>query len=832
MKTAVATVSETGVVTPATPVCLNSTAITATAHDGSGKNSTCVITVRQSVEDLALNKTTAELYLGQPLTLTPTIVPANAYNKAVDWTSSDINVATVSAAGVVTPLQKGTATITAKTKDGSNKYASCTITVLDRAFDLTLSVPTSTPRYNGVNYVAINGTLQIGTIVMPAGFGCTYAYKSSNSKVVSVSSDGLIKGIKNGSATITVTAKGTTNPASDSKTLMINVYAPLRTVTLPTEAQMLVTKTTKLTARRSSGATEPLIWASSDVSVATVDQAGAVTAVKYGTAKVTATAMSNAAVTAMCLIQVTDSATNIQIIPAPGYVNANGGYVNYRGTMQLSAHVISTTGTAYQKVTWKSSNTAYVTVDTTGRIYGKKTGKATVYATAADGSGIRGQIAIQVITPVTGVNLPETDKVFIGKSKKLSISFSPSSPTFKALTWKSDNEVVGTVGADGTVTAMALGTAHITATAYNGFSDSCTITVTQPVDQITLTQEDGYSLVYKGEASKLNAAIAPDNASEQGVTWKSNNTKCATVDVQGWVTGKAAGKVTITATATDGSGVPGSISLTVISPETSVKLSKTSAVLYHNGETDALKSLKLTAAAAPSGTQYRKLTWSVASGDAATVDQDTGVVTVVKEGTSVIRATTDRGHFADCTVTVRTLPSSLAFTTTEKMLVFKQTFSLGTGAELQMDGTEPALTWTTSNKKVATVSASGIVKASKDKTGTVVITATTKNGLTATCTITVVKSLPKETADAYTVEVAKPTFGLRLEGGGYTTSDEGVAAVDAKGMVSLKQDGKATLEAGSKQIVVKVADGSPVELTLFEGMELALLSALKLCGLR
>ncbi len=881
---AVAAVSSSGVVSA---LKAGTATITATTVDGSNKSASCQITVKQYATGVALYKTSATMYTGGKLRMQATVSPSDTSDKSLTWSSSDTAVATV-ANGLVTAIKAGNVTITATTADGSNKSvaceitvwvletgvtigpvreallkpgdilmlsanvqpedahdrsviwgtsnpdvalvdggmvtavgrgtatitavtpnyvtATCEITVEDRMVDLTLSVPDGTPLVNGAYRVPVNGTLQIGTSVKPQGIGHTLSYKTSDGKVASVKS-GVIKGLKNGQATITVTAKDSKGLASKSKTLKISVYTPVGSVTLPGEAQMLTGAAKKLTAAIApSGASDKaLAWDSDNKAVATVAQDGTVTARKMGTANITATSANGKA--ASCLVRVTDRATGVQIASETG-----NAYVDYKKSLQLSAAV--SPETAYGKVTWKSSNTAYVTVDANGRVYGKKVGKATVYATAADGSGVRGQITIQVITPVKDVRLPETDKVFVGRTKKLAATLSPSKPTFKSLKWESNNEAVATVAADGTVTAKALGTAVITATAYNALSDSCTVTVAQPVTGITITPPKNGTVVYKGETTEaLEAVVAPGNANDKSLAWKSSNTKLAAVDAQGQVTGRSAGKVKITATAKDGSGVAGSISLTIVSPATSIKLNKTGVVLYQNG-TGAQKALQLTATPSPKGSKYRSLTWSVASGDAATVDASTGIVTAVKYGAAVIRATTDRGRTADCTVTVRTLPAAFNLKTTEKTLAFRQSFNLGAETDYDAGCTERALTWKSSNTKVATVSSTGVVKASKSKTGTAVITATTKNGIKASCTVKVVKSLPKGTAGTPAVEAAIPRIALRLTGGGYATSDGHVADVDGKGNVELKSDGAATLEAGGKQIVVKVEDGNLAELKL------------------
>ena len=132
--TDVAAVSNTGLVT----AVANGTAIiTATATDGSGKNATCTITVKNIpvlATGVSLDKTSETLTSkGQTVMLTATVMPSNASNKSVTWTSSNTSVATVSDTGLVTAKGEGTATITVTTADGSNKSATCKITVMTPA---------------------------------------------------------------------------------------------------------------------------------------------------------------------------------------------------------------------------------------------------------------------------------------------------------------------------------------------------------------------------------------------------------------------------------------------------------------------------------------------------------------------------------------------------------------------------------------------------------------------------------------------------------------------------------------------------------------------------
>ena len=87
------------------------------------------ITLRQLVTGITLNQTSATITEGETLQLTATVTPNNASNKTLKWSSNNTGVATVSTNGLVTAKTPGTATITVEAQDGSNKTATCSVTV-------------------------------------------------------------------------------------------------------------------------------------------------------------------------------------------------------------------------------------------------------------------------------------------------------------------------------------------------------------------------------------------------------------------------------------------------------------------------------------------------------------------------------------------------------------------------------------------------------------------------------------------------------------------------------------------------------------------------------
>lgn len=109
--------------------------ITATTVDG-GKTATCTVDVKQAVTSISLDKSEFTLFVDGTETLVATVLPENAYNAEVQWVSSNPSVATVSAAGVVTAVGVGTASITAKAQDGSDVVSpACVVTVEEESVD-------------------------------------------------------------------------------------------------------------------------------------------------------------------------------------------------------------------------------------------------------------------------------------------------------------------------------------------------------------------------------------------------------------------------------------------------------------------------------------------------------------------------------------------------------------------------------------------------------------------------------------------------------------------------------------------------------------------------
>lgn len=170
---------------------------------------------------------------------------------------------------------------------------------------------------------------------------------------------------------------------------------------------------------------------------------------------------------------------------------------------------------------------------------------------------------------VTGISLSQKTKTMdINTFSELVATLEPANATNQAITWSTDNENVVKVDQQGALASKAVGKAIITATSQDGnFSATTTVTVRSRVQSINVTANENKTLLVGVDTVKVNANVSPTTAEDGSVTWSSSDESIATVDKSGLVTTSSkTGYVDIIATANDGSGVSGKISLEVGAP--------------------------------------------------------------------------------------------------------------------------------------------------------------------------------------------------------------------------------------------------------------------------
>jgi uncharacterized protein YjdB len=237
-------------------------------------------------------------------------------------------------------------------------------------------------------------------------------------------------------------------------------------------------------------------------------------------------------------------------------LNKPSAVIPVGATEKLTA-TVTPYNAANKNVTWSSNNINVAIVNSKGAVTGISEGTAAITVTSVDG-GFTAECAVTVkpvAVPVTGVKLDrDTATVSVGATERLTATVAPEDADNKNVVWSSDSAAIATVSDDGAVTGVAAGTTTVRATTEEGgFVATCVVEVLPvaiPVTDVTLDRDN--ATVSIGGTERLIATVLPDTATNQSVSWSSDDTDIATVADDGTVTGIAAGTATVTVTSADG----------------------------------------------------------------------------------------------------------------------------------------------------------------------------------------------------------------------------------------------------------------------------------------
>jgi len=578
----------------------------------------------------------------------------------------------------------------------------------------------------------------------------------------------------------------------------VSITAPSMTVTVGSQISL------QALVQDPSGKTIPatdVFWSVQDPSIATVSSAGIVTGLAPGTTHVSASVNGKSGV-AMITVEKTPVAS---VVVTPPHVDAVPGV---RTQLSAVAYDAAQNPLAGRAITWSTSNATVATVDADGMASAVGPGAATITATAESKSGTA-TITVSQAAVATVTVTPSPLSMSVGQTTQLTATLKDGVGNVlngRSVTWSSSNPAAATVSSQGLVTAVAKGSATISATS-EGKTGTADVTTTNVAVGSVAVQPQDPSLVV-GSSVQLAAIVRDANGdvvTDRAVTWSSSNSAIAAITPSGVVTGIALGSTTITATS---EGKSGTTLLTVIAvPVGSVTVSPATASVHVGSTATLVATVK-----DQNGTVVtnRVVTWTSSNPAVATVAG--GVVTGVKVGTATVTASSE-GKSGTAAVTVAGIPvGSVTVSPASKSLLVTQNFALSvtvkdtTGAVV----TDRPVTWSSSNTSVATVSAAGVVTAVAPGSATITATSETKSGTSAVTVSPVPVSLVvvqpgQDTLLANgTVQLTALTedsVGGVLTGRTvtWTTSAASVATVSQTGLVTATSaGGKATITATSE----------------------------------
>ncbi|CDF15281.1 ig domain protein group 2 domain protein [Eubacterium sp. CAG:581] len=318
--------------------------------------------------------------------------------------------------------------------------------------------------------------------------------------------------------------------------------------------------------------------------------------------------------------------------------------------------------------------------------------------------------------------------------------------------------------------------------------------------------------LYNGKSTTLKATVFPINATNKSLTWKSSNTKVATIDKNGKVKALKVGNATITATSTDGSNVSAQCKIKVVQRVTKIKLNKSIINLSKKGKTAKLKATVL-----PNNAYNKSVTWKSNNTKVVTVDKNGKIKATTNKGTTYVNAIAKDGR------KIRTRILVVVGKKVKKITLNKTSVTLNRGAKNRTfqlkkaiknkNATYKGVSWYSSNKNVATVNSNG--KVTIKHRGKVVITVKAKDGSnkSAKCKFTVKqlvtklsynnKKQVKEVYKNKTIKFAVTVVPSNANNKGltYSSSNKKVATVNSKGVIK-------GIKAGTVTITAKAKDGS------------------------
>lgn len=633
------TVSVSGL---ATGVAIGTSTVTATAQ---GTSATAQVRVVSNVAQIRVAPATSVMVSQQTTQFTAILSDAAGNvlsGQGVTWSSSSQAVATVSATGLVTAVAPGQATITA-TEATTGRTATAAVTVVPRVGSGAIS-PSNPSFFQGQ-------TVQLSVSLLdPAGTllpGRPVIWQSSAPDIATVGrGSGLVTGVAAGTATIVAIDSLSGFAANTSVTVVIPVATLLVS---PPASTLAIGGSQQLIASAFDAAGGPLTgrpvsWSSSNNAVATVSSLGLVTAVSPGSATITASVEGRTATAAITVSP--PPVASVQLAPPSASIVVGA-------TQQFTASAFDAAGELLtgRAVSWSSTNAAVATVSAAGLVTGVATGTATVVAT------VEGRTASATVTvsapPVATVTVtPATATLVIGSTLQFSAVMRDAGNTVlpgRDVAWSTSAPTVATVSASGLVTAVAVGTATLTATS-EGRTGTATLTITNPpvasvtIDPPSVSMLPGDQVTFTARPVDGSGNLLAGRT----ITWSVGNTSVATVSTAGRVTAVTPGNTTVTATV---EGRSATAALTVNAPVASVTVTPAALSLV----VGAAQQLSATSRDADGNQlQRRPVSWTSSAPNVATISNQ-GLVAGLTPGVAVITASVE-GRTASSQVTVTLAP--------------------------------------------------------------------------------------------------------------------------------------------------------------------------------
>lgn len=683
--------------------------------------------------------------------------------------------------------------------------------------------------------ISVGQTYQL-SVLLNGIYDGIITWESSDERSVSVDS-GLITGLRITQSDVYITA---TLDAGDGvyrkATCAVKVEAAIDSFTLnPNKDQtMLVGDHLIVKANiRQTVSVAPLDWVSTDTSVFTVEtsadgKSGTITATGGGRAD---------------LVVYNTVNKDYQVLHVTVKVAIDGLKLKQE-SLSLSQYTkgynifddvsYTPTNATETGLTWSSSNTSVLTVNKEGYIsfVGPGTALVTVYPTFNPYNVMTSCMVTVVGTP-TSITLSKSEVTMnVQESVTIDVAFTPAN-TSSNLTWRPNDKSIVNISYDAkkqiaTLTGLAPGTTDINITSSEGIVSNVKVTVRQPASSIAFKEKS--VVLFSGQTVTVEPVLTPANSTDT-LKWECDDTAVATVDEKGVITGIAPGDTYVFVTAYNGALQTcfTRIAVTVYDAMQGIALPQQEYAM-NEGE-----SIIITPVLAPQTAHNQTINWTLSNSAVATTAPVRGSeteieVTAVAGGSVMLTAETEEGGYrASCLIIVAPLPTDTPEPSAPpeptatpvkiptKVVVKPATKFLKVGKTFYVKATVTGSTknkkvkWTSSKKKVCTVTQSGKVKGKKIGTAYIKATARDGSGASARCKVRVVRPITKlrikpSEADVLIGDILKLKTVIKPKNATikkvkWSTKDANIATVDSSGQVI-------GVAVGLVEIKAKAQDGS------------------------
>ncbi len=595
------------------------------------KRAYCNVTVVRAVDHVELDISNKKLLKDAKFKLSAKVFPKDVPSQEVEWSVSKEGVVSVTKDGTVKAVGAGEVEVIARSKSRPVKEAKCKVRVYLRPKSVTIVPETLNFIYGTSDNIGIN---KFRFNVLPKEAEQEVNWGTENPQLLEFYPEDAYY-----IARFSVKGKGHTRIYCETKAephvrayCIVNIGERASSISLNTNQLSLLRHGVKqllATVSPSDVVTNEVVWTSDPAGVVEIDAQGNVRGLTVGSTTITATTKAEPGRTAKCKVSVLEPATGLTLNKATLRLYLGGSHGNNQFKLEGT---ISPNSVVNKRIVWRSDNKDVADVQSDGTVVARGVGKSIIFAETEAEPVQKAQCDVTVIVPVESLTIANKLNLSVNGKGSLNPQLLPVTLANKRIIYTAEPAGYITVSEAGEVTAGAqTGVVTITAKteAEPVATQTCVVTIDNPVDRVALKES---TYLFVGGTEQLTAEVYPEDLSDRGVNWESENKEIVSVDPDGTLHALKQGVCKVFARAKLDATKEASCEVTVSIPVESITIkNKLSIVLGHEK--------KLAVTIKPKELLDKELIWHTEPEGVVQVDAD-GTVHSQAVGTTTVTVTT------------------------------------------------------------------------------------------------------------------------------------------------------------------------------------------------